>query len=333
MNAGLLWLASQPASVPLAGVCLAVSFIFSGVEAGLLSVNPARLRARARAGEPSARRLERLLQRPERLLATSLLVMNFMDLAALALLTDTLVAALGLWGYAFAFPILLPVFLIGVRLLPKALFRRFPFRTLALLAGALELTSKLLAPLVALAAALSRWLGLGRAFDPLRLSIAREQFGSLVASDASLKPVQREMISRTLAFRRLLAGEVSRPLPAALADRADLRLEEAITFARENRSDVFVALDSRGHPAVLERTFDLLVAPDRGAALHASAAPVLVAAPDEPAHRVLRRMRAARREVAAVVRDGRAVGIVRVDDLLHAMLGAKPAESPIAAKA
>jgi hypothetical protein len=75
-----------------------------------------------------------------------------------------------------------------VRLLPKALFRRFPYRTLALLAGALELTTRLLAPLVALAAGMSRRLGLGRAFDPLRLSIAREQFGSLVAADVALNP-------------------------------------------------------------------------------------------------------------------------------------------------
>ena len=319
-----VWLAVQPASVPLAGLCLMVSFIFSGVEAGLLAVNPARLRARARAGEPAARRLERLLQRPERLLATSLLVMNFMDLAALALLTDTLVNALGLWGYAVAFPILLPIFLVGVRLLPKALFRRFPYRTLALLAGSLEFTSRLLAPLVALAAALSRRLGLGRAFDPLRLSIAREQFGTLVASDASLKPVQREMITRTLAFRRLLAREVAHPLPPVLADREDLRLEEAIGFARENRSDVVVTVDDQNHPTVIERTFDLLVAPDRGVHLRAWAAPALIAAPDEPAHRVLRRMRAARREVSAIVQDGRAIGIVRIDDLLQAMLGVKP---------
>ena len=98
MNMSQVLVAIQPASLLLAAICLAVSFVFSGVEAGLLAVNPARLRTRARAGERAARRLERLLQRPERLLATSLLVTNFMDLAALALVTDTLVESLGLWG-------------------------------------------------------------------------------------------------------------------------------------------------------------------------------------------------------------------------------------------
>ena len=318
------WLAVQPASVPLAVICLFVSFVFSGVEAGLLAVNPARLRARARAGEPAAQRLERLLRRPDRLLATSLLVTNFMDLAALALLTGTLVNAMGLWGYAAAFPLLLPIFLVGVRMLPKALFRRFPYRTLALLAGSLELTTRLLSPLVALAAGLSRRVGLGRAFDPLRLSIAREQFGSLVASDATLKPVQREMITRMLAFRRLLAGDIVRPLPPVLAHRDNLRIDEAIAFARQRGTDVVLTLDGGGKPVFIERTFDLLVALDRGGALRGEAGEVLLAAPDEPAHRVLRRMRAARREVAVMVRDGRGAGIIRMDDLLQAMLGAKP---------
>lgn len=319
------FLAVQPASLPLALICLCISFVFSGVEAGLLAVNPARLRARARAGEPAARRLERLLQRPDRLLATSLLVTNFMDLAALALLTGTLVNLLGLWGYAAAFPLLLPIFLVGVRLLPKALFRRFPYRTLALLAGSLELTTRLLSPVVALAAWLSRRVGLGRAFDPLRLSIAREQFGSLVAADATLKPVQREMITRTLTFRRLLAGDVARALPPVLLHREDLRIDEAIAFARQRRTDVVLSLDGGGKPVGVERTFDLLVAPDRGAVLHAGAGEVVLAAPDEPAHRVLRRLRAARREVAVMVRDGRGAGIIRLDDLVQAMLGAKAA--------
>jgi putative hemolysin len=317
--------AVQPASLFLAAACLVVSFIFSGVEAGLLAVNPARLRTRARAGERSARRLERLLRHPERLLATSLLVTNFMDLAALALVTDTLVESLGFWGYAVAFPILLPIFLLGVRLLPKALFRRFPYRTLALLAGPLEFTTRVLAPFLALATWISRRLGLGRAFDPLRLSIAREQFGSLVAADVALKPAQREMIAQTLAFRLIAARDVARPLVSAMDAREDLRIEDAIAFARAHETDVVIMLDEAGHPAVIESVFDLLLAPDRSAALRSISVPPLIATGDEPAHRVLRRLREGRREVGAMVKDGRANGIIRVDDLLHVMLAAKPA--------
>ena len=317
--------AVQLASLPVAGLCLVISFIFSGVEAGLLAVNPARLRTRARAGERAARRLERLLQRPERLLATSLLVTNFMDLAALALVTDALVDALGLWGYAAAFPILLPVFLLGVRLLPKALFRRFPYRTLALLAGPLEFTTRLLAPLLALATWISARLGLGRAFDPLRLSMAREQFGSLVAADVALKPAQREMIAQTLAFRRIAVRDVARPLPATLSGSDSLRVGDAAAFARAHDSEVVVVVDESGGPLAIVRTFELLVAPEPDAMLRTVALSPLVASGEEPAHRVLRRLREGQREVAALVKDGRACGLIRMEDLLHTMLAAKPA--------
>jgi CBS domain containing-hemolysin-like protein len=326
MSFSSVLVALQPASMMLAALCLMISFVFSGVEAGLLAVNPARLRTRARAGERAARRLERLLQRPERLLATSLLVTNFMDLAALALVTDTLVESLGLWGYAVAFPILLPIFLLGVRLLPKALFRRFPYRTLALLAGPLEFMTRLLAPLLGLATWISRRLGLGRAFDPLRLSIAREQFGSLVAADVALKPAQREMIAQTLAFRRIAAREVARPLTPTMADRPDLRIEDAIAFAREHETDFIIALDAAGAPVIVERTFDLLMAPDRSALLRSISSTPLVATGDEPAHRVLRRLREGRREVAPLMKDGRASAMIRIEDLLQTMLAAKPAE-------
>lgn len=325
MNITSFLTAFQPASLLLAALCLAISFVFSGVEAGLLAVNPARLRTRARSGERAARRLERLLQRPERLLATSLLVTNFMDLAALALVTDALVESLGLWGYAVAFPILLPIFLLGVRLLPKALFRRFPYRTLALLAGPLEFTTRILAPLLALATWISGRLGLGRAFDPLRLSIAREQFGSLVAADVALKPAQREMIAQTLAFRRIAARDLARPLVPTMAARDDLRIEEAIAFARDHETDVVIVLDEAGAPVAIERTFDLLMAPDRSATLRSFLSAPLQATGDEPAHRVLRRLREGRREVAALMRDGRASGMIRIEDLLQAMLGTKPA--------
>ena len=46
-------------------LCLAVSFIFSGIEAGILSVNRVRLAHRAKQREVAALKLERLLAKPE----------------------------------------------------------------------------------------------------------------------------------------------------------------------------------------------------------------------------------------------------------------------------
>lgn len=316
------FVAALPASLPLALVCLAVSILFTGVESGLLAVNPARLRARARAGELAAQRLERLLARPERLFATALLVTNFMDLAALALVTGVLVDALGLWGYAVALVLAVPVYLLGVRLLPKAIFRRFPFRTLAALAGTLELASILASPILWLGGWLSRRLGLGSAFNPLRLSIAREQFATLLASDsASLSPRQREMASHALAYRRVQVGTLARALPAPIELRSDATVAELLSRVPPGVEMILVRRAGAPEPIALERLSDLVLGRKPTARISELPLPAMVSA-IEPAHRALRHLREERRE-AALVReaDGSITRCVLADDLAFALVG------------
>ena len=136
--------------------CWIVSFFFNGIESGLLSIDPVRLRQNVKRRVPAALKLNRLLKHPERLLATVLLVTNAADIVALLLLTSQLVRWYGYAGFFFALLIALPVYLFLLSVLPKALFRRFPFRALARLAGVLEFTSILFSPLLELGARLGQ---------------------------------------------------------------------------------------------------------------------------------------------------------------------------------
>ncbi len=115
--------------------CWVVSFFFNGIESGLLSIDPVRFRQNLKRGVPAARRLDRLLKHPERLLATVLLFTNAADILGLLLLTRQLVRSYGNAGFLFALAIALPVYLFLLSVLPKSLFRRFPFRALARLAA------------------------------------------------------------------------------------------------------------------------------------------------------------------------------------------------------
>ena len=82
---------------------LAVSFVFSGIEAGILSVNRVRLRHRVKMRDRAAIRLKELLVSPERFLVTVLVVTNLMNISAIALATQSLVQWLGVRGYFAAF--------------------------------------------------------------------------------------------------------------------------------------------------------------------------------------------------------------------------------------
>ncbi len=319
MKLGVL-IAALPASVPLALLLLAISFVFTGVEAGLLAVNPARLRTRARAGDAAAQRLERLLSRPERLMAAALLVTNFMDLAALALVTGRLVETYGLAGYPLAAALALPVYLIGVRLLPKALFRRFPIRILAALGGVLEAASLVAAPVLALGGWISRAAGLGGAFDPLRLSIAREQFATLLESDAgTLSPQQKTMVRHALAFRRKSLGEYARPVPPPFLADDHATVSDAIGYAAQTGLKIVAMTAPDGRIRALERINDLVLSRKSSCLIANLPAPIVIDQADS-GHRALRRLRAERRDVALVSTDGAITGCVTADDLAQVLL-------------
>ena len=111
----MIWLA--------VGGCLLVSFVFSGIEAGILSVNRVRLKHRLKMGDSAARTLDRLLARRGRILVTVLLVTNLMNIFAITLATGGLTQHVGPRGYIITGLIALPIYLFGVELLPKALCR------------------------------------------------------------------------------------------------------------------------------------------------------------------------------------------------------------------
>src|SRR5437868_7798899 len=82
--------------------CWAISFLFNGIEAGLTSIDAVRLRHHVKLNRLAAVRLNRLLNKPERLLVTVLLVTNFADIVALVLLTRFFAGKFGAAGFVIA---------------------------------------------------------------------------------------------------------------------------------------------------------------------------------------------------------------------------------------
>ena len=317
-------------SLLLFGVCLLVSFLYSGIEAGLVSLNRARLRSRIHQGDPAAIRLGRLLAHPGRLLATVLIVTNFADVAALVILTHALFMRYGGWGCAVAGAIMLPVYLLGLQILPKSLFRRFPYRALAALVGVLETTSKVLWPLLVLGHKLAP-ANAGPDGKRHGLFAARADLKILAAEGeraGALTPAERSMIHNVIDFSTVPARDLmTGPTPEALRVRDDLRVADLLEFARERQADFVPVLDAGGKAVALVDVFALLLErdPSRLAAAYLRRPP-LVVPPNEPALRVLRRLRAVRLG-AAVVFDGetRFVGIVRAADLVQRLVRQGPA--------
>src|SRR5213593_3787662 len=229
--------------------CWVVSFFFNGIESGLLSIDPVRFRQNLKRGVPAARRLDRLLKHPERLLVTVLLFTNAADILGLLLLTRQLVRSWGYPGFLFSLAIALPVYLFLLSVLPKSLFRRFPFHALARLAGVLEFVSILFSPLLELGARLGRLLLPRRAANHARLFAAREELKQITTQserEGSLTATERAMIHNVVDFQNVTARDVMKPLPKVASLKPESAIEDVFDISRSSGFDRLPVIGANG---------------------------------------------------------------------------------------
>jgi len=300
-----------------------ISFFFAGIEAGLLSVDPVRLRSQVKLGSPAAMRLDRLTRNPERLLVTVLLVTNFANILGLLLMTRLLVNQFGTAGFVWAIVIALPIYLFVLGVLPKSLFRRFPFRALARLGGVLEGVSFLLWPVLEIGERIRNLL-LPRRAESGRLFIAREELKQIAVQserEGSLTSTERAMIHNVVDFRNVAASDVMVPLATAVTIHPDTSIDEALRFSATHNVERLPVISPEGEAIGLVNTLDILFDESRRESLANYMRRIVIARDAEPAYRIIQRLRAARLGLAAVIDSQRKlIGIVTVEDAIKRLV-------------
>ena len=305
--------------------CWAISFLFNGIEAGLTSIDPVRLRSHVKLNQPAAVRLDRLLQKPERLLVTVLLVTNLADILALLLLTRLLLIKYGPSGFALSAIIALPIYLFVLVGLPKSLFRRFPFRALSPLARLLEIGTTLLSPILAIGAVI------GQIFVPkhkrrARLFAAREELKQITAQserEGSLTATERAMIHNVVDFQNVTARDVMLPLSQVANLKPDSTVSDALNLSRSRDFDRLPVIGQSGDAIGLINVLDVLLDKDQAQPLSHYMRRMVTVQESEPAARAIQRLRAARLGMAAVVDQKRnLIGVVTSEDLIARLVRA-----------
>ena len=304
--------------------CWVVSFLFNGIEAGLMSINPVRLRHHVKRKTPAPVRLNQLLKKPERLLVTILLVTNLADIFGLLLLTRRLVWAFGSAGFFAALLIALPIYLFVLAVLPKSLFRRFPFRALAALAGLLEVTSIALWPVLELGSRFGRVFVPERAAGRTRLFAAREELKQITAQsehEGSLTATERAMIHNVVDFRTVTVRDVMMPLAKVTAVAPNTSVAEALSLSRSSGFDRLPVITGSGEAVGLVNPLDILLDKNGAQSLSPYTRRIVTAQENESAYRIIQRLRAARLGLAAVVDLRRnLIGIVTSEDLIRRLV-------------
>lgn len=161
-----------------------LSAFFSGSETAMMSINRYRLRHMMRKGNQSAKRVAKLLERPDRLLGVILLGNTFANILASAVATTLAVRYFGDLGILLATIVLTAVILIFAETAPKTLAALHPERVSFPASFALNILLKLAYPIV--------WIINGIANNILKL------FGIHVRSH-KLEPLSAEEL-RTIVF-------------------------------------------------------------------------------------------------------------------------------------
>lgn len=300
-------------------LALVLSFLYSGIESAVMTVSRVRIRHAADEGLRRAAWLLRLMDDRDALLGAVTVANHISNLTAFVIISWKLVERLGHWGYATGFLIALPVFLIGLEVVPKTLFRRTPFRLLLKLHPLVVVASWLRFPFQTMRALQH---APSEAGDE---SSAREDLKKLTAGLAKQKQLSSAsatLIGRVIDFRRWKTGDLMVPLTRTAAVPPELGVNDALHMAAERGFLAMPVMDATGtFVGILEViTVPAGLPPDRLVRQHMRPAEETTAT--TPALETLQRLRK-RGCTLAIVKDattGKPVGIIAEEDLLAPLL-------------
>jgi len=220
-------------------LCLAASFLLSGMEAGVFALNRLRVRRLARTGKPSARILNQFLEKPEKFLWTILVGNTLVNFVILG----WLLVKLRLWFLGQTvlivglFVVIVFLFYTFFDLLPKMLFRAHPNTLCLLAARPFRIINFFLSPVVLLVEDLSqtilKWTG-GEAFTGRLFGNREEMRAMMRESGQALSDDEHAMINRILDLQNFTVGQVALPMTTVPTIEAQAPLRAALDLAREN---------------------------------------------------------------------------------------------------
>jgi CBS domain containing-hemolysin-like protein len=227
-------------------------------------------------------------------------------------------------GYLLALVIALPVYLFLLSILPKSLFRRFPFHALARLAGVLEFAVMLFSPLLELGARLGKLVLPARAAKHARIFAAREELKQIATEserEGSLTATERAMIHNVVDFSGVKVRDVMLPAAKVVALQPGASTQEALKLSAASDVDRLPVVPPGGQPSGLVNVLDILLDQNGNKPLGNYVRRIVTTTEEEPAYRIVQQLRAARLGLAAVVDQKKNLrGIVTLEDLIRRLV-------------
>lgn len=322
---------TNPLILLLVVACLALSFLLSGMEAGVFALSRLRIRQQMRAGKSSARVLHQFLENPENFLWTIIVGNTLVNFAALGWFFSMMHGqALRSGWFALWFFVVVVVFYTFFDLLPKMLFHTYPNRLCLMLAKPFSALHFGLRPIVAVvewcARLLLRWSG-GKKFSGQLFGNREELRQAMQESEQVFSSEERTMINRVLDLENITVRQITKPMAEVVTISADATTGEAIKVFRESGLTRLPVWQERGGArriAGLLSAESLMFSAEQNPTRKVSEmiAPGLFVDENARLDATLERLQRGGQRVAVVLgRDGQEVGIVGLEDILKTIFG------------
>ncbi len=323
---------TNPLILLLLAACLALSFLLSGMEAGVFALSRLRIRQQMRAGKSSARVLHQFLENPENFLWTIIVGNTLVNFVALGWFFSTLhgqVSVRSGW-FALWFFVVVVVFYTFFDLLPKMLFRTYPNRLCLMLAKPFSALHLGLRPIVAVvewcARLLLKWTG-GKKFSGHLFGNREELRQAMQESEQVFSTEEQGMINRVLDLENLTVRQITKPMAEVVTISADATADDALKIFHESghtRLPVWQQRDGAQRIAGILSAESLMFSAEQNPTRKVSEmiAPGLFVDENARLDTALERLQRGGQRVAVVLgRDGNEVGIVGLEDILKTIFG------------
>ena len=312
-------------------VALFAAGFSAAAETALTSVNRLRIRNDAEEGDEPAKKILRLIERPERFLSAILVTSNVAVITASTVATILAINLFGDTGGVLSTVVLSLIVLIFCEITPKTWAVQAPERRARLFIGPVEALSRVLGPLVRVLMFLTN--GIVHMFGgaPVKRGpfVTEDELRLLVEvgeQEGVLEEDEREMIHNVFELADTTVHEVMVPRPDMITVEADATLDDAMKIIVEGgQSRIPVYADS------IDDIIGVLYAKDLLRVLTLNERPPSVRSLVRQAYFVpeskrlddlLREMQQQRVHMAIVVDEyGSVAGLVTIEDLVEQIIG------------
>ncbi|MGM3313528.1 HlyC/CorC family transporter [Enterobacter hormaechei subsp. steigerwaltii] len=196
-------------------IMVVISAYFSGSETGMMTLNRYRLRHRAKQGNRAARRVEKLLRKPDRLISLVLIGNNLVNILASALGTIVGMRLYGNAGVAIATGVLTFVVLVFAEVLPKTIAALYPekvaYPSSFLLAPLLILMMPLVWLLTMVTRVLMRMVGI-KADVTISSALSKDELRTIVnESRSQISRRNQDMLLSVLDLEKVSVDDIMVP--------------------------------------------------------------------------------------------------------------------------